>query len=216
MEEHIKNAMRFYLLATKLKYRIRSGWDEKHWNVSKERIESIAEHVYGTCILAISLDSEFQLNMNMEKVLKMLTIHEIGEVLIGDITPFDKITLEEKEQMEHIAMKNVLGNLINKEELFSLLIEFDEHITKEGKFAYLCDKIEAVIQAKVYQDMGCQHSINDQKNNVVFNSPKIAKIIEDGAQTAFDIWYEWDKAKFDGEEIFVRTLSYVKENNTKL
>ena len=67
MEEHIKNAMRFYLLATKLKYRIRSGWDEKHWNVSKERIESIAEHVYGTCILAISLDSEFQLNMNMEK-----------------------------------------------------------------------------------------------------------------------------------------------------
>ena len=50
--------MRFYLLATQLKYKIRSGWDEKHWNVSKERIESIAEHVYGTCILAISLDSD--------------------------------------------------------------------------------------------------------------------------------------------------------------
>lgn len=216
MEEHIKNAMRFYLLATKLKYKIRSGWDKNHWNVKSERIESIAEHVYGTCILAISLNSEFKLDMDMEKVLKMLTIHEIGEVLIGDITPFDKISIAEKEQMEHIAMKNVLGNLINKEELFSLLIEFDEHSTQEAKFAYLCDKMEADIQAKVYQDMGYQHSIDDQANNVVFNSPRIAKIIEDGAQTAFDIWYEWDKSKFDGEEIFVRTLSYVKENNTKL
>lgn len=25
----LKNAMRFYLLATQLKYKIRSGWDEK-------------------------------------------------------------------------------------------------------------------------------------------------------------------------------------------
>ena len=216
MEDHIKNAMRFYLLATKLKYKIRSGWDKDHWNVNSERIESIAEHVYGTCILAISLDSEFQLNMDMEKVLKMLTIHEIGEVLIGDITPFDKITLEEKAEMEHKAMQNVLGDLFNKEELFNLLIEFDEHNTKESKFAYLCDKMEADIQAKVYQDMGYQHSLDDQENNVVFKSPKIGQMIEDGAQTAFDIWYEWDKSKFDGEPVFEKTLSYVKKNNTNL
>ena len=216
MEEQIKNAMRFYLLATKLKYKIRSGWDKNHWNVNSERIESIAEHVYGTCILAISLDSEFQLNMDMEKVIKMLTIHEIGEVLIGDITPFDKITLEEKAEMEHKAMKDVIGDLLNKDELFDLLIEFDEHSTKESKFAYLCDKMEADIQAKVYQDMGCQHSLDDQAGNVVFKSPKIGKMIEDGAQTAFDIWYEWDKSKFDGEPVFVKTLSYVKKNNTNL
>lgn len=216
MEEQVKNAMRFYLLATKLKYKIRSGWDEVHWNVNSERIESIAEHVYGTCILAISLNSEFQLNMDMEKVLKMLTIHEIGEVLIGDITPFDAITLEEKTEIEHQAMRNVLGDLFDKEELFNLLVEFDNHDTKESKFAYLCDKLEADIQAKVYQDMGCQHSLDDQDNNVVFKSPKIVKMIEDGAQTAFDIWYEWDKPKYEGEPVFVRTLSYVKKNNTNL
>ena len=52
MEEKLKNSMRFYMLATQLKYKIRSGWDKSHWNVSKDRLESIAEHVYGTCILA--------------------------------------------------------------------------------------------------------------------------------------------------------------------
>lgn len=168
MDDKIKKAMRFYLLATKLKYKIRSGWDKEHWNINSERIESIAEHVYGTCILAISLDSEFRLNMDMEKVLKMLVMHEIGEVLIGDITPFDEITLEQKAEIEHKAMREVLGDLINKEELFNLLIEFDEHNTKESKFAYLCDKIEADIQSKVYQDMGCHNSLDEQQNNVAF------------------------------------------------
>ena len=216
MDDKIKKAMHFYLLATKLKYKIRSGWDKKHWNINSEGIESIAEHIYGTCILAISLDSEFELNMDMEKVLKMLTMHEIGEVLIGDITPFDEITLQEKAEIEHKAMKEVLGDLVNKEELFSLLLEFDEHNTKESKFAYLCDKIEADIQSKVYQDMGCHNSLDKQQNNVAFKSHKTIKMIEDGAKTPFDIWYEWDKSKFEGESIFEEILSYIKENKLNL
>lgn len=152
-EEKLNDAMRFYLLATQLKYKIRSGWDETHWNVSKERIESIAEHVYGTCILALSIDSEFTTNLDINKVIKMLVIHEIGEVVIGDITPFDNITPEEKLEREHEAIKEVLGNLIKKEEFYSLLLEFDEKKTKEAIFAHHCDKLEADIQAKVYQDI---------------------------------------------------------------
>lgn len=215
MKENLESAMNFYLFATKLKYRIRSGWDKNHWNISSERVESIAEHVYGTCILAISLNSEFQLNMDMEKVLKTLTLHEIGEVLIGDITPFDNISTEEKQEIEHKAMKEVLGDLIEKEELYSLLLEFDEHKTKEANFAYLCDKIEADIQAKVYQDMGCQKDLNHQENNLAFQNPKTHKIIEEGATTAFDVWYEWDKSKFEENPIFAELLSYIKENNLK-
>ena len=53
-ESRMKNAMRFYLLATQLKYKIRKGWDEQHWNVKKERLESVAEHIYGTCILQLA------------------------------------------------------------------------------------------------------------------------------------------------------------------
>ena len=216
MEDNIRNAMRFYLLATKLKYKLRSGWDKNHWNVTCERLESTAEHVYGTCILALSLNSEFQLDMDMEKVLKMLTIHEIGEVLIGDITPFDGITVEEKAEIEHKAMQDVLGDIIEKDELYGLLLEFDEHNTKESNFAYLCDKLEADIQAKVYQDIGCQRELSDQKNNVVFKNPKVQQMIDDGAKTAFDIWYEWDRSKFENNPAFAKTLRYIKENNTNI
>ena len=213
MEEKVENAMKFYLLATKLKYKIRSGWDKNHWNIKSDRVESIAEHVYGTCILAISLNSQFELNLDMEKVLLMLTIHEIGEVVIGDITPFDKITIEEKHEIEHKAMLEVLGDLLNKEELFNLLLEFDRHDTKESKFAYMCDKIEADIQSKIYQDKGCHHDLNDQENNIIMNDEKITNIIDNGAKNVFDIWYEYDKSKYIDDPIFMEIMDYIKNNN---
>lgn len=215
MEEKLRNSMRFYLLATQLKYKIRSGWDKTHWNVSKERIESIAEHVYGTCILALSIDSEFKTNLDINKVIKMLVLHELGEVIIGDITPFDNITPEEKMKKEHEAMREVIGDLVNQKEFLSLLFEFDEKKTKEAIFAHHCDKLEADIQAKVYQDMGCQHSLDEQEDNVVFKSDKVQQMVKDGAQTAFDIWYEWDKSLYYDDEDFARLLDYVKTIDTQ-
>lgn len=214
-EKRLDDAIRFYLLATQLKYKIRSGWDEIHWNVSKERLESIAEHVYCTCILALSIDSEFETNLDINKVVKMLVIHELGEVVIGDITPFDNITPEEKMKKEHEAIKEVLGDLIKKDEFYSLLLEFDEKKTKEAVFAHHCDKLEADIQAKVYQDMGCQNLLNEQENNVVFKSQRIQQMVKDGAKSAFDIWYEWDKSLYFDDEIFASILDYVKEINTQ-
>lgn len=215
MEEKLKNSMRFYMLATQLKYKIRSGQDKSHWNVSKDRVESIAEHVYGTCMLALSIDSEFKTNLDINKVIKMLVLHELGEVIIGDITPFDNITPEEKMKKEHEAMREVIGDLVNQEEFLSLLFEFDEKKTKEAIFAHHCDKLEADIQAKVYQDMGCQHPLDEQENNVVFKSNKVQQMVKDGAQTAFDIWYEWDKSLYYDDEDFARLLDYVRTINTQ-
>ena len=207
--------MRFYLLATQLKYKIRSGWDKTHWNVSKERIESIAEHVYGTCILALSINSEFETNLDIDKVIKMLVLHELGEVVIGDITPFDNITPEQKMEKEHAAIREVLGDLMKNEEYFALLLEFDERKTKESIFAYHCDKLEADIQAKIYQDMGCQNPLDEQENNVVFKSQKVQQMVQDGAKTAFDIWYEWDKSLYADDERFSALLNFIKEVNTQ-
>ena len=148
------NVLDFYLLATRLKNVIRSGWNSSHWNINADRLESIAEHVYGTCILAIAINSEFPHDIDINKVVKMLVLHEIGEAIIGYITPTDGIIPEEKERMEHEAMAEVLSPLKEKDELLSLLLEFDAHETNESKFAARIDKMEADIQAKIYQEQG--------------------------------------------------------------
>lgn len=91
-----KTVIEFYLLATKLKELIRTGW--KQWNVDRERLESVAEHVYGVSMLAIAMYSEYSYNIDIAKVITMLAIHELEEIEISDITPFQGITPEEKKK----------------------------------------------------------------------------------------------------------------------
>lgn len=206
---------RFYYLNRVLKKKIRCGWDSNHWNVSSDRVERISEHVVGTIALATAFASEFDFHIDLDKVNSVLCIHEVGEINIGDITPFDGITPEQKQEIEHKAIIEVIGNLSKQNDMVNSIFEFDMQETNEAKFAHYCDKLEADIQAKVYQDMGCQHSLSEQQNNVVFKSSKIQKMIQDGATTAFDIWYEWDKSIYIDEPIFSKTLKYIKDTKLK-
>ena len=201
---------KFYYLNFRLKNKVRTGWDSKHWNVKSDRIETISEHVVGTIGLAMVLNSEFEYSFDTDKELKMLVIHETGETLIGDITPFDGITPEKKKEIEHQAMRDALGNLKEKDSLLNLLFEFDEQETPEAKCSHYCDKIEADLQAKIYQDKGMHRSLDDQKNNVVFNSSKVQQMVKDGAKDAFDIWYEWDKTIYAGDNQFPEFANILK------
>lgn len=69
---------RFYYLNRVLKQKVRSGWDKNHWNITKERIERISEHVVGTIALALAFDSECNFNIDLDNVVSTLSIHEIG------------------------------------------------------------------------------------------------------------------------------------------
>lgn len=206
-----KNILKFYLLATTLKEKIRSGLIL--WKVNKERLESVAEHIYGTCILAISIDSEYELDINLDKVLKMLVLHELEEVIIGDLTPFDNVTREEKIILGKEAVSKILKDLVKKEEYELLLDEFNAHITNESIFAYMCDKLECDIWIKLYEDLGYNNI--KEKNLKPLENKKIKELMNNGSSTIADIFIEYDKDIYKDNEIFLNILDYVKKNNLK-
>ena len=139
-QEQVKTIVDFYVLCNKLKNVIRTGW--KHWEVDRDRLESVAEHIFGCLILAIGIDSEYKLGIDMYKVLKMLTLHELEEIIMGDLTLRANITNEEKLRKGKECVSIVVKDLFKKEEIENLLDEFNAHITKESKFCYHIDKIE--------------------------------------------------------------------------
>ena len=62
-----------------------------------------------------------------------------------------------------------------------------------------------------------QNPLDEQQNNVVFKSDRVKQMVENGAQTAFDIWYLWDKSIYKDDTTFTLLLDYVKDNDlTKL
>lgn len=206
--EKIQNLLQFYLLATELKDKIRSGW--KIWGVDKERIESVAEHIYGTCILAIAIDSEFELDVDLNKVIMMLVLHELEEIKIGDLTPFDNITKEERRRTGKKAVEDVLGSLSKKVKYIELIEEFEEMKTKESLFAKMCDKLEADIQCKKYCE---EHRMElfKKEHEHLLKDYRIEKLVNEGAKTVADLYIENDRPLYT-EKVFEEIADYVKNN----
>ena len=198
MDNKAKRIIDFYLYVNKLKYKIRTGFVEI--GITKERLESVAEHIYGCLMLSIAVDSEYNLNIDMYKVLKMLTIHELDEVLKPDFTLRSGITREEKIKIGVESVNAVASTLSSRDELISLVNEFNEGKTKEAKFCYLIDKMECDMQAKVY-DLDGNFLIEKAKEDLVYYGSS-AKKIEKNAKTASDYWILYDKPKFKNDKIF--------------
>lgn len=217
-KEKYINILKFYYYNQTLKSKVRSGWNEEHWNIESEneRIEMISDHIIGAVGLAFAFGSEFKYEIDINKVLKTLMIHEIGEAIIGDVTPFDNVSPEQKHEIEHMAMKQVLGNLNKCDELYQSLLDFDACINPIDKFSHYCDKLEADLQSKVYQEKGFHHSLDNQSNNIVMKSRIVQTMITSGlATTPFDIWFLYDKGIYEFDidmQEFFSTLKCAKDN----
>ena len=61
----------------------------RHSYTSGGRHESVAEHSWRITLMAFLLRDEFP-ELDMDKVLRMCLIHDLGECFTGDIPAFDK------------------------------------------------------------------------------------------------------------------------------
>ena len=168
-----ENVINYYVLCNKLKNVIRTGW--KDWNVQSDRIESVAEHIFGVQMLALAMYSEYQYDIDIMKVIFMLAVHELGETVIGDLTQF-QISKEDKEKIEHEAVHKILLDLLDGEQIEKLFLEFDSHSTKEAMFAYQCDKLECDLQSKLYDEEGCV-DLNKQDGNDTMNNSIVKELL---------------------------------------
>ena len=206
--EKAENVVKYYTLCNKLKDIIRTGW--KDWNVKRERVESIAEHVFGVQMLAIAIYSEYKYDIDIFKVIFMLAIHELEEIYIGDLTQF-QISKEEKEKLGHEAVEKILSNLINKEQIKKLIYEFDERKTKEALFAYQCDKLECDLQCKLYDEENCV-DLNNQQNNNTYNIELVQELLTK-EKTWSNMWLSFGQIKYKYDKNFLEISNYAKNNN---
>lgn len=205
-----ENVVRFYALTNKLKNVIRTGW--KDWNVNKDRIESVAEHIFGTQMLALAISSEYKYDIDLKKVLYMLAVHELEEIYIGDLTMF-QISKEEKRKLGEEAVKKVLSNLLNKEEIENLINEFEEKITKEARFAYFCDKLECDLQSKMYDEENCV-DLNNQKDNKTFYDDRVQKLLSEGKSFS-EMWMMFGQQNYNYDEAFLEVSNYAMKNKIR-
>ena len=198
-----QNIVNYYVLCNRLKDVIRSGWG--YFKVNRKRVESVAEHIYGVQMLAIAMKSEYEYDIDIMKVVYMLAIHELGETVVGDLIPYLKGN-ESKEKAEHDAVHGVLAPLMDSEQIEALFLEFDEHKTPESKFAHQCDKLEADIQCKLYDQ---EHCVDISKLEGIATFKK--ELLESDKSWS-EMWIETTQEKQHYDENFMKISNYIKDN----
>lgn len=208
--EKEENVIKYYVLCNKLKNVIRTGW--KDWNVEKKRIESVAEHIFGVQMLAIAMKSEYQYDIDIYKVIYMLAVHELEEIYIGDLTQFE-LSREEKKKIGHKAVSEILDCLIDKKEIESMILEFDDRKTNEAKFAFQCDKLECDLQCRLYDEENCV-DLNNQESNTTFKDPRVQKFLKKGMSWS-EMWLKFGQESYDYDKNFTKVSNYVMNHNIK-
>lgn len=163
---------KFYEEIYKLKQILRRGWLLQ--GVDKfVRAESDAEHTFSTAMLSMEImhkDPKYQ-NLDQLKVLKMVLVHELCEIDAGDTTPYDNVSKEEKFKVERKSEKRIATEC-GMPEIFDLWKEFEQNSTPEAQFVKKMDRLDAIIQAKIYS------KIANNKNvflSFVERSPQVAE-----------------------------------------
>lgn len=123
----------------------RTGWVNNH----VKDPESVADHSMRTAFLALTLCPP---EVDRSKAVMMALIHDLAESNVGDITPLDGVTLEDKYARENAAWTQISESLGN-EELQNMWKEMEEGKTNEAKFVYQLDKLEMLIQAEEYENL---------------------------------------------------------------
>ena len=134
-----KDFLSILFVAEKLKCNTR------HSDTSTGRRESVAEHSWRLALMAMLLEDEFP-ELDMNKVVKMCLIHDLGEAFTGDIPTFLKTDADaEKEDNILLRWVETLPEF-QRTQFKELLTEMLALKTPEAKLYKSLDKMEAVIQ----------------------------------------------------------------------
>lgn len=120
-----------------LKDVLRQGWV----NAGVPTPESVAAHSWGMAVLALKLCPK---ELNLEHVLKLCLVHDLPEVVVGDLTPEDDRTT--KTEDERAAMEQLAPEWV------ALFDEYEGQSSPEAVFVRSLDKLDMALQADVYAD----------------------------------------------------------------
>nr|CCC93039.1 conserved hypothetical protein [Trypanosoma congolense IL3000] len=128
----------------------RTGWVE----TGVLQPESVSDHMYRVALMCMMCPDS---SLNKDRLIRMALCHDVGESIIGDISPKMGVPKEEKYRMEREAV-TFLSGLLQREsplsgELQELWEEYEAQDSPEARFLRDMDLLEMVSQAHSYEQV---------------------------------------------------------------
>jgi len=138
----VQQTIDFILELDKLK-----GITRKVRPLGLDRYENSAEHSWQIAMAAVALLPYAQAVVNLDRVIGLLLVHDIGEIDAGDTMVFVEGGWEERKAAELAAVSRIF-NLLPEgkgDAFLDLWREFEDAITAESIFAHAVDRALPVL-----------------------------------------------------------------------
>lgn len=115
--------------------------------LGQERYENSAEHSWQIAVLAMSMAPFAEKPIDVNRVIRMLLVHDIGEIDTGDTFFYLEHGWAERKVAEKETVTRVFGLLPEPERsaFMELWQEFEDAVTPEAKFAHAADRAMPVL-----------------------------------------------------------------------
>ena len=137
----IGGVLEFLRAAEQLKNTHRSAW------TSGGEPESVAEHTWRLCLMALLLKDDFPA-VDFARLVRICIIHDLGEAIGGDIPAIHQVPGESKAAQERADLLQLLEPLPERmrAEITGLWDEYEAAATPEARLAKALDKLETIMQ----------------------------------------------------------------------
>lgn len=159
-------------LALALKETGRAGW----LRVGISSPESVAAHSWGMGWLALVLAPP---ELDLQRVLALCLLHDLPEAVVGDVTPHDGISRQEKADRERSAAAVMLGA---RPDLWGLWEDYEKDRSPEAHFVHELDKLDMALQAIRYaRERGADTAEFLESARASIHSPALQAVLEAAA-----------------------------------
>ncbi|XP_021356196.1 HD domain-containing protein 2-like isoform X2 [Mizuhopecten yessoensis] len=138
--------------------------------------------MYRMAMLSFLVDPKT--GINKDRCIKMSLVHDMAESIVGDLTPSDNVSKDEKFIREEKAMQHITS-LVGDEasqEMISLWKEYETQSTAEARFVKDLDRFEMILQAAEYEQLdGRPKALQEffDSTNGKFQSPQVKEWVEE-------------------------------------
>lgn len=165
-----------------------------------QRRENDAEHTWHMCVFALLLHKDMGEELEMQRVLELILIHDLVEIRAGDTFAYDEAGQVGKAEREEEAARELFALLPGDWEMtmYALWREFEDAQTKEARYAHAIDRMQAFLQnvntgGKAWREHGITRA-QVQQRNAVWNTRN-----EQFAQLFQLLWEKAEAARAFGD-----------------
>lgn len=188
MKIEFKDEVKLFMIFDILGDIVRSGPIE--WCVDRKRLEDVKDHEFDLIIIFKILRRYLPTNIDDNKVIDYMIVHDLPEAITGDITKFEGVPEEEKTRVNNLAIKYLtdkFNGILNFQTLFN---NYENRVDIEAKVVKMIDKVHSSTTFIKYQS---EKNIDTENPNIIpelRNIPFVDKGIKEGKDVA-DIFYEY-------------------------